>query len=299
VRNAAHREAVSTTAQEVGMTTLRQQMIQDMVIRGLSEKTQEAYLRAVVRLAGFYRRSPDRISDREIQAHLLHLYREKGLSHSTCNVAVAGLRFFFHVTLRRPSTSFVIPAAREPSKLPHILSREELTRLFTRTRLLKHRALYLTAYAAGLRVSEVVALRVRDIDSDRRVIRVEQGKGARDRTTLLSPRLLEVLHHYGQHEQPGRWLFPSRHKRGHLCTGAAKHAFAKAKQRAGIDKPGGMHLLRHCFATHLLEAGVDLHTLQRLLGHKSLRTTTRYLHLMEPARDASRVLPEPLDFLPV
>ena len=167
--------------------------------------------------------------------------------------------------------------------------------------MLKHRALLLTAYAAGLRVGEVVALKLCDIDSERGVIRVEQGKGARDRTTLLSPRLLAVLREYWQHEQPGRWLFPSRNQQGQepLCTGAAKHAFAKAKQRAGIDKPGGMHMLRHAFATHLLEAGVDLHTLQRLLGHKSIRTTTRYLHLMQPAMGASRVLPEPLDFLPV
>jgi site-specific recombinase XerD len=281
------------------MTALRQRMTQDMTLRGLSSNTQAAYLRAVSQLAGFYRRSPERISEREIAAYLLHLYREKGRSHSTCNVAVAGLRFFYHVTLRRSGMGFVIPAAREPSKLPHILSREELARLFERTHRLKHRALLLTAYAAGLRVSELVALRVRDIDSDRRVIRVEQGKGARDRTTLLSPRLLEVLRRYWQDERPQTWLFPSRDGKGHLCSGAAKHAYARAKQRARIHKPGGMHALRHAFATHLLEAGVDLHTVQRLLGHRSIRTTTRYLHLMEPARDASRVVPEPLDFLPV
>jgi len=281
------------------MTALRERMTQDMIVRGLSLNTQAAYLRAVTQLAGFYRRSPERISEREITAYLLYLYREQGRSHSTCNVAVAGLRFFYHLTLRRSSTGFVIPAAREPSKLPHILSREELTRLFSRTRFLKHRALLLTAYAAGLRVSEVVALRVRDIDSDRNVLRVEQGKGARDRTTLLSPRLLEVLRQYWQQERPEPWLFPSRDGKGHLCSGAAKHAYAKAKRRAQIHKPGGMHALRHTFATHLLEAGVDLHTVQRLLGHKSLRTTTRYLHLTEPVHAASRVVPEPLDFLPV
>ena len=280
------------------MTPLRQRMTDDMVLRGLSPKTQEAYLRAVAQLAAFHGRSPDRISEREIQAYLLHLYREKGFSHSTCNVRVAGLRFFYHTTLRRPGTSFVIPAAREPSKLPHLLSREELTRLFARTRRLKHQALLLTTYAAGLRVSEVVALKVHDIDSERRVLRVEQGKGARDRTTLLSPRLLEVLRRYWQQERPEHWLFPSHDRQGHLCAGAAKWVYAQAKRRAQIDKPGGMHSLRHAFATHLLEAGVDLHTLQRLLGHKSLRSTTRYLHLMQPAQGASRVVPEPLDFLP-
>ena len=249
------------------MTALRQQMIDDLVLRGLSANTQEAYLRVVTRLAAFYGRSPDRISEREIQTYLLHLYREKGFSHSTCNVAVAGLRFFYHVTLRRRSTSFVIPAAREPSKLPEILTREELTRLFSRTARLKHRALLLTTYAAGLRVSEVVALQGSDIDAERGVLRVRQGKGARDR-------------------------------RGHLCAGAAKHLYAKAKQRAGIEKTGGLHALRHTFATHRLEAGVGLYTLQRLLGHKSLRSTAHYLHLMRPLGEAARVVPEPLDFLP-
>jgi len=280
------------------MTALRQQMTDDMVLRGLSAGTQKAYLRVVTRLAAFYGRSPDRISEREIQTYLLHLYREKGFSHSTCNVAVAGLRFFYHVTLRRQSTGFVIPAAREPSQLPEILTREELTRLFSRTTRPKHRALLLTAYAAGLRVSEVVALQRSDIDAERGVLRVRQGKGARDRTTLLSPRLLEALRAYWRHERPEPWLFPSRDRRGHLCAGAAKHCYAQAKQRAGIEKPGGLHTLRHTFATRLLEAGVNLHTLQRLLGHKSLRSTTRYLHLIAPAQEAARIVPEPLDFLP-
>jgi len=227
------------------MTALRQQMTDDMVLRGLSAKTQEAYLRVVTRLATFYGRSPDRISEREIQTYLLHLYREKRFSHSTCNVAVAGLRFFYHVTLRRQSTGFVIPAAHEPSKLPEILTREELTRLFSRTIRPKHRTLLLTAYAAGLRVSEVVALQLSDIDAERGVLRVRQGKGARDRMTLLSPRLLEALRAYWRHERSEPWLFPSRHPRGHLCAGAAKHLYAQAQQRAGIQKGGGMHTLRH------------------------------------------------------
>lgn len=280
------------------MTALRQQMTDDRVLRGLSAGTQKAYLRVVTRLAAYYGRSPDRISEREIQTYLLHLYREKGFRHSTCNVAVAGLRFFYHVTLRRPSTGFVIPAAREPSQLPEILTREELTRLFSRTIRPNHRTLLLTAYAAGLRVSEVVALQLSDIDAERGVLRVRQGKGARDRTTLLSPRLLEALRAYWRQERPEPWLFPSRDRRGHLCAGAAKHLYAKAKQRAGIEKAGGLHTLRHTFATRLLEAGVNLHTLQRLLGHKSLRSTTRYLHLIAPAQEAARIVPEPLDFLP-
>jgi site-specific recombinase XerD len=298
VRTPARRWAVPATAWEVDMTALRQQMIDDLVLRGLSAKTQEAYLRTVTQLAAFYGRAPHRISEREIQAYLLHLYREKGFSHSTCNVAVAGLRFFYHVTLQRQSTSFVIPAAREPLKLPEILTRDELTRLFSLTRRPKHRALLLTTYAAGLRASEAVALQLRDLDGERGVIRVRQGKGARDRTTLLSPYLLEALREYWRQERPDRWLFPSRHERGHLCAGAAKHLYAKAKQRAGIEKPGGLHTLRHTFATHLLEAGVGLHTLQRLLGHKSLRSTAHYLHLARPVEEAAKTVPEPLDFLP-
>jgi site-specific recombinase XerD len=177
-----------------------------------------------------------------------------------------------------------------------VLSRDEVARLLSRTHFLKHRVLFLVAYSTGLRVSEVVKLRPRDIDSGRMLIRVEQGKGAKDRLTVLSPRLLEVLRDYFHREQPGEFLFPSRDGRGHLCTGGLKHAFFHAKLRAKIDKPGGIHLLRHSYATHMLEAGADLHTLQRLLGHRSIRTTTRYLHLMEPARCATRVCPDLLDF---
>jgi site-specific recombinase XerC len=183
---------VPPTAWEVDRTALRQQRIDDLVLRGLCANTQEACLRVVTRLAAFYGRSPDRISEREIQTYLLHLYREKGFRHSTCNVAV-----------------------------------------------------------------------------------------------------------YWRHERPAPpWLFPSRDRRGHLCAGAAKHLYAKAKQRAGIEKTGGLHALRHTFATHRLEAGVDLPTLQRLLGHKSLRSTAHYLHVLRPAAGAARIVPEPLDFLP-
>jgi site-specific recombinase XerD len=185
-------------------------MIQDMTLRGLVPNTQEAYVRAVARLAQFYGRSPDRLSERQVQDYLMHLYRDRGLSHSTCNQAAGALRFFYPTTLRRRATSFVIPAARQPSRLPVVLSLEELARRFTQPLWPQHRALRLTAYAAGLRGSELVALRVRDVDAERRWIRVEQGKGARDRTTLLSPRLLEALRAYGPPADPEAWLFPSR-----------------------------------------------------------------------------------------
>jgi site-specific recombinase XerD len=278
------------------MTKLREQMIQEMVLRGLAPNTQRVYLQAVTRLARYYDRSPSRVSNREIKAYLLHLHQDEKRSLSSCNVAAAALRFLYHRTLGRSPMSFGIPIARKPKKLPHVLSRDEVARLLSRTHFLKHRVLFLVAYSAGLRVSEIVKLRPRDIDSGRMVIRVEQGKGAKDRLTVLSPRLLEVLRDYFRREQPGEFLFPSLDRKGHLCTGALKHAFFAAKRRAEIDKPGGMHLLRHSYATHMLEAGADLHTLQRLLGHRSIRTTTHYLHLMEPARRAEHACPDLLDF---
>ena len=274
------------------MTKLREQMIQDMTLRGLAENTQETYLRVVSRLAQHCGESPDRLSDRDVKAYLLHLHQNEKRSASSCNVAAAALRFFYRHTLGRSRTDFDIPIARKPTKLPQALSREEVSRLLSRTRFLKHRTIFLVAYSAGLRASELVKLRPLDIDADRRVIRVRQGKGAKDRQSVLSPHLLEALRDYWRHAQPGEFLFPSGDGKGHLCTEAVRLAFSRAKRRAEIDKPGGIHLLRHTFATHMLEAGVDLHTLQRLLGHRSIRSTAHYLHLMQPARDC----PDLLDF---
>ena len=280
------------------MTKLREQMTHEMVLRGFAPNTQRTYLQAVSQLARHYDRSPDRISKREVKAYLLYLHQDAKRSRSTCNVAAAALRFLYHATLGRSDASFNIPFARKPTRLPQVLSREEVARLVSRTYFLRHRVLFLIAYSAGLRVSEIVKLRPCDIDSDRMVIRVEQGKGAKDRLAVLSPRLLEELRAYWRKEQPGELLFPSPLRPGPLCAAAVKHAFAGAKQRAKIDKQGGIHLLRHAFATHMLEAGVDLHTLQRLLGHRSIRTTTRYIHLMEPARHAARLCPDLLNFAP-
>jgi integrase/recombinase XerD len=279
------------------MTKLREQMIQDMVLRGLARNTQRSYLQAITKFARHYGRSPSLLSENEVKAYLFFLHREEKRATSTCNLAAAALRFLYHKTLGRPHADFEVPMARQPSKLPHVLSREEVSRLLSRTSFLKHRALFLTTYSAGLRVSEVVRLRPADIDSDRMLIRINQAKGSKDRLTLLSPQLLEQLRDYWRRVRPGRlFLFPGRDGRSPVRATGIKEAFRKAKHRANIDKPGGIHMLRHSFATHLLEAGVDLHTVQRLLGHRSIRSTTRYLHLQEPARHAERACPDLLDF---
>ncbi len=276
------------------MSELRTRMIDDMTLRGMAAKTQDGYVRAVAGLVAYYDRSPDRITDGEVQAYLLHLMRERKLSWSSCNVAVHGLRFFYHKTLGREKTTFHIPGPRKPSRLPEILSQEEVARLIDHTSRPRNRVILMTAYAAGLRVSEVVRLRVQDIDSDRMTIRVEKGKGAQDRYTLLSPRLLEELRGYWRLEQPYPWLFPMRKASRPMNYGTAERIYSGAKQRAGIAKAGNIHALRHAFATHLLEAGTDLHTIQRLLGHHHITSTMRYLHL---ARKNVTERCSPLDLL--
>ena len=261
------------------MTDLRRRMDEAMIIRGFAERTREAYLWAVTSLARFYHRSPDLIADEEIQAYLLHLIRDRQRSWSTCNIVVHGLRFFYHETLKRDRTTFCIPSPRQPGKLPALLSREEVQRLIAQARTPTHRTMLLTTYAAGLRLTEVLHLRVHDIDSARMTIRVEQGTGGQDRYTVLSARLLDALRAYWRVARPSTWLFPGKDGAHPRDPSGLQRAYTLAKRRAGITKPGGIHALRHAFATHLLEAGVDLHTIQRLLGHTSITTTTRSWHL--------------------
>lgn len=278
------------------MTQLRRRMDDDMLARGFADRTRESYLWAVTRLAQFYRRSPDQISDAEIQAYLVHLLRDRQLSWSTCNIVVNGLRFFYHLTLKRDRTTFTIPSPRQSGKLPVVLSREEVQRLISHATNPRHRTMLMTTYAAGLRLSEVLHLQVPDIDSARMTIRVVQGKGGKDRYTLLSVRLLDALRAYWKVERPKDWLFPAR-GRGParpMDPSGLQKAYQVAKRRAGVTKPGGIHTLRHCFATHLLESGVDLHTIQRLLGHGHLSTTTRYFQL---TRHTQTEPGSPLDLL--
>jgi site-specific recombinase XerD len=261
------------------MTELRKRMDDDLVARGYASRTRSSYLWAVTGLARFYRRAPDQISEEEVQAYLVHLHRERQLSSSTCNVVVSGLRFFYQTTLKRPRTTFDIPLSRQRGKLPVLLGREEVDRLMQYAPNPKYRAMLLTTYAAGLRLNEVLHLRVSDIDSARMTIRVQQGKGGQDRDTVLSPHLLEALRQYWSIRRPRTWLFPSETTGEPLHPTALQRVYQTAKRRAGIGKPGGIHGLRHAFATHLLEGGVDLHTIQRLLGHGHISTTTRYFQL--------------------
>ena len=205
---------VSSISKVITMTALRQQMENDMVLRGMAVRTRQSYIEAVRGLAKFYRRRPDAISVEEVQGYLLHLLQERRLSHSTCNLVTNGLRFFYRITLGQNETEFCLPRPKVPQRLPEILSREEIERLFAVTTNLKHRVLLMTTYSAGLRVSEVARLKVSDIDSQRMTLRVDQGKGAKDRYTLLSKRLLSELRRYWQAYRPREWLFPLRDGRG-------------------------------------------------------------------------------------
>ena len=264
------------------MSALRKQMEADMALRGLAYRTRQAYIESVAKFAKFYGRSPDRITEAESQSYLLHLLQERKLAHSSCNVVASALQFFYRVTLKRREAEFCLPRPKVPQRLPHILSREEVAALFEHTANLKHRAFLMTTYGGGLRLLEACHLKVSDIDSDRMTIRIEQGKGAKDRYTLLSPRVLAELRRYWIAHRPERWLFPSpRDADLPMLPKSAQRIFYAAKDRAGITKQCGIHGLRHAFATHLLEGGVDVHTIQRLMGHGNLSTTARYLHLAQ------------------
>jgi site-specific recombinase XerD len=276
------------------MSVLSQQMENDMVLRGFADKTRQAYLAAVRGLARYYHRSPDQLIDKEVQTYLLYLMQERNLAPSSCNVAVNGLRFFYLKTLKRSATKFDIPTARRPHKLPDILSREEIIQLFAVTPKAKARSVMALAYGAGLRVSEICHLRVCHIDSTQMSIRVEQGKGNKDRYTILSPRLLHELRCYWQSCRPRVYLFPTLDGERSMDVTTAQKLYYKAKKEAGITRQVGIHGLRHAFATHLLEAGTDIHTIQRLLGHRSISTTLIYFHL---ARSHLTGKTSPLDLL--
>lgn len=262
------------------MSPLRQQMHDAMLVRGFAVRTRQAYIEAIAKLARFYHASPDRLTAEQVEAWLLHLVRDRKLSFSTVNQAAAACRFLYATVLKQERAAFPVPMARTPQRQPDILARGELAALFAAAESPKSRTLLQTAYAAGLRVSELCTLQIGDLDSqpDRMCLHVRQGKGGQDRYTLLPPTLLETLRLYWCAYRPQVWLFPNRKGSGPMDITGAQKRFSQARDAAGIRKSGGIHSLRHCFATHLLEAGVDLVTVQKLLGHHQVSTTGLYLH---------------------
>ncbi len=262
------------------MSRARERMIEEMQLRGLAASTQQAYVRAMAELAGYYAGTPPaKLSVDQIKAFLLYLINERKLASSTIGSRRAGISFFYREVLGRDEVPAAIPRRRTPRGLPVVLGAGEVSRLIEATVNVKHRTLLMTAYATGLRGAELVNLKVTDIDSERMVTRVRQGKGSKDRYTLLSPRLLEQLRTYWRSCRPTDWLFPGAKRGRPIQRKTARMVYRQAKARVGIEKQGGLHTLRHSFATHLLEAGVDLRTIQTLLGHRSIRTTAIYLHV--------------------
>lgn len=278
------------------MTSLRQRMIEDMQVRNLSPHTQTSYVQQVSLFARYFGKSPEILSPDDIRAYQLYLTNEKKLAPGSILIAVASLRFLYKVTLHKDWTfEDIIPAPKKPQKLPVVLSPEEVLHFLGCVQRLKHRTILTICYAAGLRISEAIRLIPTDIDSQRMVIRVDQGKGQRDRYVMLSPRLLEILRDWWRVEKPKQWLFPGDFPGEHISKGAVQRACQKAHGLCRISKPITPHSLRHAFAVHLLESGTDVRTIQLLLGHRSLATTARYLRI---ATSKVCSTTSPLDLLP-
>ena len=263
------------TAPRPRVSPLRRRMIEDMTVRNLSPATQRSYLHAVAKFSRYFSRSPDRLDIEDVRAFQVFLVSQK-ISWPALNQTVCALRFFYGVTLNRPEIPERIAYAREPRKLPVILSADEVVRFLEAVPSLKTRTALTTAYAAGLRASEAVSLKVADIDSSRMLIQVRHGKGAKDRTVMLSPQLLAILRTYWRLARPREWLFPGRDESKPIDVQVLHAACRSATKAAGLAKRVTVHTLRHSFATHLLESGVDIRIIQVLLGHNSLSTTTRY-----------------------
>jgi integrase/recombinase XerD len=272
---------------------LRQKMIRVLQLHRKADSTIDAYVTAVELLAKHYQRSPDQISIEQVRDFIHFLITERKLSYSTCNQRIAGINFFYRHVLGQTDFHLRIPIKRA-GRLPEPLSRSEISRLIAAATNLKHRALMMTVYGAGLRVSELVRLRPENIHADRMLIRIDCSKGHKDRYTLLSPRMLTELREYWKAYRPSTWLFTNRDGSGPLPKGTAQGAFDDLKQRAKIVHGHGIHSLRHSFGTHLMEAGVPLPVIQRLMGHAALSTTAKYLHVSSGYVEGIR---SPLDLL--
>jgi integrase/recombinase XerD len=277
------------------ISPLRQRMIDDMMARRFKEKVQKDYVRHVRNFAAFLRRSPDTATSEDVRSFQLHMAKQQ-IGAPTINSAIAALRFFFNVTLDRPDLVRHLKTVHEPRKAPVVLSQEEVVRLLEAAPGIKYRAAFSVAYGAGLRVSEVVALKVSDIDSERMTLRVEQGKGQRDRYVMLSPQLLDLLREWQRAAQPWAWLFPGQNPVNPMTARQLDRAVHAAAREAGIAKRVSPHTLRHSFATHLLEQNVDIRVIQVLLGHAKLETTALYTRV---AVNTIRDVTSPLERLGV
>jgi integrase/recombinase XerD len=278
------------------MGRLHDRMAEDLRLRNFSPTTQRNYLCYARRFAAFFMRSPEELSEAEIRQFLLHQIEVKHLSYAAYRQIYAALKFLYTVTLKRSWEVAHIPFPKQSHRpLPVVLAPEELVSLFQAVRRPKYRTLFMTCYAAGLRIDEACHLRITDIDSKQMLLHVRHAKGGQERVTVLSAKLLEVLRAYWRLEKPRLWLFPGSTPAEPLATGSARSALRQAGLDAGLTKPCTPHTLRHCFATHLLDAGVDLVVLQALLGHRSIKTTSLYTHI---SVQRIRQIVSPLDLLP-
>lgn len=278
------------------MTPLRQRMLEDMQIRNLSENTQDSYLGQVSLFARYFKKSPEGLDPEQIRTYQVYLTNEKKLAPSSILTATAALRFLYNVTLHKEwDVAQVIPAPKKPQTLPIVLSPDEVLLLLSCVPGHKPRTILTVCYAAGLRISEAIALQPTDIDSQRMTIRVDQGKGHKDRYVMLSEKLLELLRAWYRCARPKPWLFPGAIPGRHITREGVGYSCQLAHQRSGLSKPVSPHSLRHAFAVHLLESGTDLRTIQLLLGHRSLATTARYLRI---ATSKVCSTTSPLDLLP-
>ncbi len=267
------------------MTALRRRMLEDLQLRGLAPKTQQCYLEAVKHLAQHYRRAPDQISEGEIRQYFLYLINEKKVAESTFRIHLYGIRFFYERTLQRPWPVFDLVRPQRCQKLPVVLSLQEVRHRLALGDNPTARMCLQMIDACGLRLREGTQLQVSDIDPQRMLVRVRQGKGGKDRLVPLAPRVLELLRAYWKRQRPRPWLFPARHQQTPLPATTLQKTFKLVGRQSGIPKDASIHTLRHCYATHLLERGVSLRVIQALLGHQSPRTTARYTHLTAPTLD--------------
>lgn len=277
------------------VTPLRQRMIDDMTVRNLSTRTQNLYISAVAAFARHFRTSPDLLGPAEVKAYQLHLIRDRGLSRSTLMIAICALRFLYRTTLGKDWAIEQIVFPKREKRLPEVLSLDEVAQFLDSISNIKHRVMMLLAYAAGLRLSEVAALRISDIDSKRMVIRVVQGKGRKDRYVMLSPKLLTVLRSYWRALRPVHWLFPGLIPNHHVTATSISKVCHNAREACGLRKKVTVRMLRHTFATHLLEGGANIRIIQALLGHRSLSTTAIYTHV---STSTVRATKSPIDLIP-